>query len=104
MDADADFAKAYHWETLLEPSLSELGLSFVQFVLIVCLQPNTSYLGFLDVKHTSSDESTYGIWFSNYVKVLVEFRKEIRVTIKPVHFRREILDWNRGEILVDNRT
>ena len=104
MDADADFAKAYHWQTLLEPTLKELGLSFVQFLLIVCVQPNKSYIGFLEVKHISSDESTYGPWFSNYVKVHAEFRKEILIAIKPVHFRREILDWNQGEILFDNRT
>lgn len=98
-----NFSKGYYWQELLAPSLQDIGLQLRQFLLVVAIVPEYSYVGFLEVAHISADAASYGQWFSNYVKVHVSFQQDTKVSLKPVHFRREIDLWNTGTILLDNR-
>jgi hypothetical protein len=98
-----DFSKGFYWLELLQPSLRDLNMEFDTFLLIVALIPYESYVGFIRVNHTLLDESTYGAWFSNYVQIQVNFKKDIKISLHPIHFSRAIRQWNKGVILLDNR-
>jgi hypothetical protein len=94
------FSNRNQWVELLEPNLRDIHLEFIDFVLIVAIQPYKAYIGFIQVKHTSEDS---GIWFSEFVKIRVEFTEDITIEFIPVHFRKEILYWSLGTILLDKR-
>ena len=98
-----DFSKGYYWLELLEPTLQDINVQFVQFLLIVALIPYKSYVGFIRVSHTSQDPSMHGPWFSDYIQIQVAFTDEVKISIQPVHFRREISQWNKGIVMLDNR-
>jgi hypothetical protein len=100
------YCKGYYWREMLSPTLETLGLYLTRFLLVVELDPMVSYMGYIEVGHCSDDESTYGPWFSNYVRVNVTFAStdDLDISVGPVHFRREIQMWDTGRILLDNRS
>jgi len=97
------YSKGYYWIEILDPTLHELRLEFDKFLLVASISLNESYIGFIKVRHISNDDSNTGQWFSNYVKITASFSNELTISLQPVHFRREILDWNKGQIIFDNR-
>lgn len=99
-----NFSTSYQWEELLNPYLAESGLKYDGIILLVALSLFKKYVGFVRVSHIPFDEEKRGTWFSNFIKVSVNFIGEtIDIQLHPVHFRNEFLNWNEGEILVDNR-
>ena len=99
-----NYSTSYQWEELLNPYLAETGLKYDGIVLLVALSPYKSYVGFVRVCHIPFDEEKRGIWFSNFIKVGVDFNGvTMDIKLYPVHFRNEFLNWNEGDILVDNR-
>ena len=84
----------------MEPHLLDLDLTLKNILCVFAIELYKEYVGFLRVGHLTEDR---GIWFTEFVKVRVRFSEEIRIELTPVHFRKEILTWSKGTILMDKR-
>lgn len=98
-----EFSQGWYWHQILKPTLDELHVELVHFLLVSALHPYNSYVGFIKIKHLSEDETTYGPWFSDYIQINAKFAEDLRLAFKPVHFTKEIRDFQKGKILMDNR-
>ena len=97
-----NYSDIFVWKEILEPYLDERLLKFESVLLIKEIQQNTSYVGFVKVSKIDPEQSA-GMWFTDWIKVSVVFDDAVYLRFEPVHLRKEILMFEKGNTLLDNR-
>ena len=96
------YSSTCEWKDILQPYLQEVYLQFEKILLLKEIERNKIYIAFILVSRIDPSKAS-GLWFSDWVKVTVHFDDDVYLQMGPVHFRKEIQQFEKGVTLVDNR-
>ena len=96
------FSSTCDWKDILQPYLLDIYVQFEKILLLKEIERNKRYIAFILVSRIDPTK-TAGLWFTDWIKVTVQFEKDVYLKMEPVHFRKEIQQFEKGVTLVDNR-